>query len=155
MSKTRVSSLISREGRAIARVLPFVVLAVVCAILLGPVLSSTAAPRFQSPQSPILPSASLSPIKVYPTEVVPWTPPQAEVLATPTKAVPEKVPPPKPTATLTRIVEVTAEISAAIPPTQPPVEPEAESAPPPTLWVIAGLVLVGGVIAALVVFRKK
>ncbi len=158
MSGSRVSKLIDRESRGIVRVLPFLVLAVICASLVGPVLSSTAAPRFQSPispLSPVLPSAPVSPIKVYPTEIQPYTPPETSVPAAPTKAVPEKVPPPKRTITATLTAEVPVQTPQQVPPTISPAESVPEPATPPTLWVFVGLVVVGGIIAALVVFRKK
>jgi hypothetical protein len=131
--------------------LPFLGIALTIAVAIGPVLTSGASSSFRSPISPISPLA---------------------ITAQPVSQTPERerVPPPetgRPTATATvaptEAATVTVEIVIEEPPEQVPptpapiveeVERVEEPSMPPTLWVLIGLVVVGGIVAGLIVFRR-
>jgi len=79
---------------------------------------------------------------------------------------PEKVLPPKtvqpketasvtPTPTATVTQEVSDKPPQQVPPPLPPSELKEEPTTPPALWVVAGLVIVGGIVAGLIVFKRK
>ena len=137
-------NLISRECRGIAQILPFLGLAITCTLIAGPVFTSTASLSFRSPISPVSPiqpspDKTSGPEKVLPPQTVQ---PKEIASATPT-----------PTATVTQ--EVSDQPPQQVPPPLPPSDLKEEASTPPTLWVVAGLVIVGGIVAGLIVFKRK
>jgi hypothetical protein len=152
MTNHRLLNLICRECQGIVSTLPFVVLAVICAVTLGPIFISGASPGFQSPLSPVSPIKSPAEDThiqlVTPEKVLPPNLRTAQPEVSPSSS-------PTPTATATVIVEVTQEAPQQIPAPVISRDTEAEPTTPPTLWVVIGLLMVGGVVAALIVFKKK
>ena len=143
-----VKKLLQREYWGVIGVLPLLVIAAACAIVLAPRMSSATANgllAYVSPVSPVSPISPISPISAPPTR---------EKVPPPKSVQPTKTPTPAPTATAT----VEPEPTELPPPTQPPPIPPMdvqEAASPPTLWLVLGLVVVGGVVAGLLVFKKK
>lgn len=137
-----VKRLLQREYWGVIRVLPLLVITAACVIVLAPRMSlatSASSLAYLSPVSPI------SPVSGQPTR---------EKVPPPAAVQPTRTPTPAPTATAT----VEPEPTELPPPTQPPPTPPVdvqETASPPTLWVVLGLVVVGGVVAGLLVFKRK
>ena len=135
-------NLIIRECRATMQILPFLGLAILCALIVGPALSPTASSSFASPLSPV------SPISLTPTATV-----GPEKVLPPSTARAQKTDPPTVTATVA--IDVPEQPPRPVPPSLSPSDLKEEPTTPPTLWVVAGLVIVGGIVAGLIVFKKS
>jgi hypothetical protein len=144
MFSRRVAAAVGRECRGLTSFLPFLGLALILAVIVGPPLTLLASGRFQSPASPV------SPIRRPPTVPRPGAVATAKLTASP--AVRSTV---QPRATATSQPAPTAEApEVATPPPPPPVVGQSEATTPPTLWIVAGLLVVGAIVAALLFFRK-
>ena len=144
MLSQHLRNLISRECRGITQILPFLGLAIICALMVGPVFTSATASSFKSPISPI------SPIQPSPTKT-----PGPEKVLPPKTVQPKETASATPTPTATVTQEVSDKPPQQVPPPLPPSDLKDEPSIPSTLWVVAGLVIVGGIVAGLIVFKRK
>ncbi len=134
---------LNREYRGIAQVLPLLVIALLCAMLMKPLMTSatsTGSKTLLSPISPVSPISSKLPReKVLPSKT-----------AQPTKATIAA-----PTVTATIRIEYTEPPPPERPQSLPPAEIPETQTTPPTLWVVLGLIVVGGIVAGLIVIKRK
>jgi len=143
MSSRRLFSFVRSEYRELTRVLPMFALALLLAIVLAPTLSSFASGHLVSPVSPISPVRKL---RLPPT----FLPPVAGAAQTSPPAItqtPERVRPISPA------VETPVQVQPPPPPPSPAVV-QPVAGPPPTLWIVVGLLVIGAIVAVLIFFRK-
>jgi hypothetical protein len=142
MSNCRLFIFVHSEYREWMRILPFLAVALLLATVLAPTLTSFASGHLASPLSPISPVRRLLP----PT----FLPPATGAAQTSPQAItqtPERVRPNPP------VVETPVQVQPPPPPPSPAVAQPVAS-PPPTLWIVVGLLVIGAIVAALIFFRK-
>ena len=127
-----------RECQGIMQLLPILAVAAVLSVIIAPVLT-LAASHVVSPLSPI------SPIR---PPTVPLRAP-ARLLAETNPPLPDADVPVVETA-VSSIAEATLQ---PVPP-PPPLETTGEPTTPPTLWIVAGLAIVGAIVGGLIVLKK-